>query len=44
MTNIFVWFLANIIILKLEKRSCFFRISYRKEVVLLLLLYIKDFF
>ena len=52
MTNIFVlkWQIYlfdfwQILFLKLEERSCFFRISYRKEVVLLLLLlYIKDFF
>ena len=50
MANIFVlkWQIYlfgfwQILFLKLE-RSCFFRISYSKEVVWLLLLYIKDFF
>jgi hypothetical protein len=51
MTNIFVleWQIYlfdfwQILFLKLEERSCFFRISYSNEVVWLLLLYIKDFF
>ena len=50
MANIFVlkWQIYlfgfwQILFLKLG-RSCFFRISYSKEVVWLLLLYIKDFF
>ena len=33
MANIFVWFFGKYYLLKLEERSCFFRISYRKEVV-----------
>ena len=40
MANIFVWFFGKYYLLKLEERSCFFRISYRKEIVLLLLLFV----